>query len=208
MKFSVIVPAHNSGSYIRKCLESIKSQSFTDYELIVICDACTDNTKAIAQEYTNKVFEVDKRCSSAARNVGLDAAQGEWVLFCDSDDWYLHEFVFEQLAEKVGKENEDVLLFSLIWKHIGYGTIRSPKGTIYPHVANKCWKRSSIGETRFSESVKTGEDQDFFFKMTGKGIKMVEWDMPLYYYNYLFKGSKSESDHRTIETTKQYWSNH
>ena len=208
MKFSVIVPAHNSGSYIRKCLESIKSQSFTDYELIVICDACTDNTKAIAQEYTDKVFEVDKRSSSAARNVGLDAAQGEWVLFCDSDDWYLHEFVFEQLAEKVGKENEDVLLFSLIWKHIGYGTIRSPKGTIYPHVANKCWKRSFIGETRFSESVKTGEDQDFFVKMTGKEIKMVEWDMPLYYYNYLFKGSKSESDHRTIETTKQYWSNH
>jgi len=208
MKFSVIVPAHNSGAYIRKCLESIKSQSFIDYELIVICDACTDNTKAIAQEYTDKVYEINARCSSAARNMGLNKALGEWILFCDSDDWYLHEFVFEQLAEKVGKENEDVLLFSLIWKHIGYGTIRSPKGTIYPHVANKCWKRSSIGETRFSESVKTGEDQDFFFKMTEKGIKMVEWDIPLYYYNYLFQGSKSELDHRTIESTKQYWSNH
>ena len=208
MKFSVIVPAHNSGSYIRKCLESIKSQSFTDYELIVICDACTDNTKAIAQEYTNKVFEVDKRCSSAARNVGLDAAQGEWVLFCDSDDWYLHEFVFEQLAEKAGKENEDVLIFALIWRHIGYGTIRSPKGTIYPHTTNKCWRRSSIGDTRFNPGIKVGEDQDFFFTMLNKGIKMVEWDMPLYYYNYLFKGSKSEADHRTIESTKQYWSNH
>ena len=208
MMFSIIIPAHNSAKYIRKALDSVRDQSFKDYELIVVCDACTDNTKEIAQEYTTKVLEIDKHSSSAARNVALDIAKGEWILFCDADDWYLHEFVFEQLAEKVGKENEDVLLFSLIWKHIGYGTIRSPKGTIYPHVANKCWKRSSIGETRFSEGVKTGEDQDFFFKMTGKGIKMVEWDMPLYYYNYLFKGSKSEADHRTIEATKQYWSNH
>ena len=208
MMFSIIIPAHNSAKYIRKALDSVRDQSFKDYELIVVCDACTDNTKEIAQEYTDKVYEINARSSSAARNVGLNKALGEWILFCDADDWYLHEFVFEQLAEKVGKENEDVLLFSLIWKHIGYGTIRSPKGTIYPHVANKCWKRSSIGETRFSESVKTGEDQDFFFKMTGKGIKTVEWDMPLYYYNYLFKGSKSESDHRTIEATKQYWSNH
>lgn len=207
MKFSIILPAHNSAEYIRKALDSIKSQSFTDYELIVICDACTDNTKAIALEYTDKVIEINAHSSSAARNAGLDIAQGEWVLFCDSDDWYLHEFVFEQLAEKVGKENEDVVLFSLIWRHMGYGTIRSPKGTVYPHATNKCWRRSSIGRTRFSVDVLMGEDQDFYFAMANKGIKMVEWDMPLYYYNYLRGGSKSEQFNRSVEQTKQYWSN-
>lgn len=130
------------------------------------------------------------------------------MLFCDADDWYLHEFAFEQLAEKVGKEHEDVLLFSLIWRYIGYGKIRSPKGTIYPHVANKCWRRSSIGATRFPVKVRVGEDENFFLAMKAKRIKMVEWDMPLYYYNYLFEGSKSVGEQRTPEKTKQYWSNH
>jgi len=208
MMFSIIIPAHNSAKYIRKALDSVRDQSFKDYELIVVCDACTDNTKEIAQEYTTKVLEIDKHSSSAARNVALDIAKGEWVLFCDADDWYLHEFAFEQLAEKVGKEQEDVLLFSLIWRHIGYGKIRSPKGTIYPHVANKCWRRSSIGATRFPMEVRLGEDENFFLAMKAKGIKMVEWDMPLYYYNYLFDGSKSAGEQRTPEKTKQYWSNH
>ena len=51
MKFSVIIPAHNEESVISKALESIKQQSFTDYELIVVCDACTDRTKEIAEKF-------------------------------------------------------------------------------------------------------------------------------------------------------------
>ena len=207
MKFSVIIPAHNEERKIPVALQSIENQSFTDYEVIVICDNCTDHTKDIAREFGAKTIEIQGGCSAAARNAGLDIAQGEWILFCDADDWYLHEFVFEQLAGKVGKENEDVLLFSLIWRHIGYGPVRSPKGTIYPHVANKCWRRSSIGETRFP-LIKVAEDNGFFETMMSKGLKMVEWDMPLYYYNYLNPGSKSVSVGRSAEKTKTYWRNH
>ena len=149
MKFSVIIPAHNEQAVISRALSSIEAQSFKDYEVIVVCDACTDNTKEIAELYGAKVIQIDAHSSGAARNAGLDNANGEWILFCDADDWYLHEYVFEMLADKVGRENEDGLLFSLIWKNMGYGPIRSPKGTIYPHVSNKCWRRSSIGDTRF-----------------------------------------------------------
>ena len=63
MKFSIIIPAHNEEKHIRKALESIKQQSFKDYEVLVICDACTDNTKQIALEYTDKVWEVNCRKS-------------------------------------------------------------------------------------------------------------------------------------------------
>ena len=137
----------------------------------------------------------------------LNNAQGEWVLFMDADDWYLHEFVLEQLAEKVGRDEEDMLCFAIIWRYIGYGKIRSGKGTIYPHVANKCWRRTSIDNTRFSE-VDIAEDEQFFRDMLAKNIKIVEWDMPLYYYNYLADGSKSEKIGRTADKTKAYWSNH
>ena len=52
--FSVIVPEHNSAEFMRKGLDSIRDQSFTDYELIVVCDACSDNTAEIAREYTDR----------------------------------------------------------------------------------------------------------------------------------------------------------
>lgn len=209
MRFSIIIPAHNEESVISKALESIKQQSFTDYEVIVICDACSDKTAEIARNYGAKVIEVDAHSSGAARNTGLDVAQGEWVLFCDADDWYLHEYAFEILAERVGRVNEDVLVFSLIWKNVGYGPTRSPKGTIYPHVANKCWRRSTIGNTRFPTNTGViGEDACFWDKMTDKSIRISEWDMPLYYYNYLRPGSKSVQQGRTAIKTKNYWSNH
>lgn len=209
MKFSVIIPAHNEQAVISRALSSIEAQSFKDYEVIVVCDACTDNTKEIAELYGAKVIEIDAHSSGAARNAGLDNANGEWILFCDADDWYLHEYVFEMLADKVGRENEDGLLFSLIWKNMGYGPIRSPKGTIYPHVANKCWRRSSIGDTRFPTAKDVvGEDGVFFDRMMAKNIKLIEWDMPLYYYNWLRPGSKSVAQGRNPERSKAYWSNH
>ena len=209
MKFSVIIPAHNEQAVISRALSSIETQSFKDYEVIVVCDACSDNTKEIAELYGAKVIEIDAHSSGAARNAGLDNANGEWILFCDADDWYLHEYVFEMLADKVGRENEDGLLFSLIWKNMGYGPIRSPKGTIYPHVANKCWRRSSIGDTRFPTAKDVvGEDGVFFDRMMAKNIKLIEWDMPLYYYNWLRPGSKSVAQGRNPERSKAYWSNH
>lgn len=209
MKFSVIIPAHNEQAVISRALSSIEAQSFKDYEVIVVCDACSDNTKEIAELYGAKVIEIDAHSSGAARNAGLDNANGEWILFCDADDWYLHEYVLEMLADKVGRENEDGLLFSLIWKNMGYGPIRSPKGTIYPHVANKCWRRSSIGDTRFPTAKDVvGEDGVFFDRMMAKNIKLIEWDMPLYYYNWLRPGSKSTAQGRNPERSKAYWSNH
>lgn len=209
MKFSVIIPAHNEATVIGKALESIRQQSFTDYELIVVCDDCVDNTKKIAESYGAKVIEINAHSAGAARNAALSIVQGDWVLFCDADDWYLHEYVFEMLADKVGRENEDAVFFSLIWKNYGYGPVRSPHGSIYPHVANKCWRRSSIGATRFPASRESlAEDADFFNDMMAKDLKIVEWDMPLYYYNWLRPGSRSQVLGRSAAQSRAYWSNH
>ena len=207
MKFSVIVPAHNSERCIRKCLESIKNQSFKNFELIVVCDACEDKTAEIAREYTDKVIEINGKCDGLARNAGLDIAKGDWVLFMDSDDWYLHEFCFELLANEVGSHKEDVLVYSIIWKYVGYTKSRSKKGTLYPHCTNKVWKRSFIGDTRFPNKY-VANDAGFHEQMMAKHPKLYEWDMPIYYYDYLNGKSKSDDIGRTAEKTKQYWSTH
>ena len=97
MRFSIIIPAHNSENHIRKALESIKSQTFTDYELIVICDSCNDNTQKVAEEYGAITERVGFGRDGLTRNRGLAKAKGDWVLFMDDDDWWLHEYVLEQL---------------------------------------------------------------------------------------------------------------
>lgn len=188
MMFSIIIPAHNAAEYIRKGLDSIKSQSYKDYELIVVCDACTDNTEAIAREYADKVYSVPFHNEGKARNYGLDHATGEWVLWMDDDDWWLHEFVLEQLSQEV-PDAIDVLAFSFIFQTRGYAKPRSDKGTHWIAVWSKCWRRSFIGDTRFGTEFPS--DVNWNVRMMAKNPRIRDWDMPLYYYNYMRPGSQT-----------------
>ena len=77
MFFSVIIPAHNEENTLGKCLESIKAQSFTNYEIIVICDNCIDNTESVAMSYgVDKIIKGNFGNDGMARNAGLRKADG------------------------------------------------------------------------------------------------------------------------------------
>ena len=118
--FSVIIPAHNSEEYIGKGIQSIKDQRFTDYELIIVCDACTDRTEEIARGVADKVIVTDYGLDGMARNAGIEAAEGKYILFMDDDDWFLHEFVFEQIhAAMTTDPTMDVLLWSRLYLCFG-----------------------------------------------------------------------------------------
>lgn len=188
MMFSIIIPAHNAAEYIRKGLDSIKIQSYKDYELIVVCDACTDNTEEIAREYTDKVYPVPFHNEGRARNYGLDRATGDWVLWMDDDDWWLHEFVLEQLSQEV-PDAIDVLAFSFIFQTRGYAKPRNAKGAHWIAVWSKCWRRSFIGDTRFGAEFPS--DVNWNVRMMAKKPRIRDWDMPLYYYNYMRPGSQT-----------------
>lgn len=91
MKFSIILPCFNSKSYINKCVDSILSQSFSDYELIVIDDGSTDGTSQILDEYASTyphihVHHFSNAGVSIARKRGISLATGEYSIFVDSDD--------------------------------------------------------------------------------------------------------------------------
>lgn len=208
MRFSVIIPAHNSANYITKGLESIRNQTFQDFELLVPCDSCTDNTQEIAESYGAKTCVVNYGQDGQTRNAGLDMAQGEYVLFMDDDDWWLHEFVLGQINKKLeDNHNPDLLCFSFIWKGIKYASPRSNGNTLYPSVWNKCWKRFYIGDTRFDD-VYSISDYHFHLAMMKKPHTSIEWDMPMYYYNYLRPGSISHEMGRSYARTEEYWSKH
>lgn len=184
--FSIIVPEHNSEKFMRKGLDSIKEQTFTDYELIIVCDACEDNTVQIAQEYTDKVYEINEHCCGAGRNLGLEKATGEWVLFMDDDDWWLHDYAFEMLAKKLKQTKENILCFSFIFKGRGYA-----KCGLWDAIWNKVYRRSFVESKPFRfPLVPIADDSGFSADILPKASKTY-WDMPLYYYNYMREGSLS-----------------
>lgn len=189
MKFSIIIPAHNSAGFISRALESIAQQTYKDYELIVVCDACTDKTALMARQFTDKVYEVEYHRDGLARNVGIDAAEGEWILFMDDDDWWIHPFVLEDLNRELG--DEDVLAFGFVWHTQGYKSPRGNGGGYWIATWNKCWRRSSIGDTRFSD-VEYWSDIDFHRGMMNKPLKIKDWDEPMYFYNWMRPGSITE----------------
>lgn len=203
MRFSVIIPAHNSEKFISKALDSIKNQSFRDFELIVVCDRCTDNTKAIAESYGAKTIDVDYGRDGLTRNAGLDVAQGEYIIFLDHDDTILHEFVFAEVDKKLKTENNpDLLICSFVWHGVAYSKPLNNLGEPYVACWCKVFKRSFIGETRFSE-VYSVSDLDFYKLTMAKPHTQVLWDFPIVFYNYLCDGSISKAVHRTFDGTKK-----
>ena len=186
--FSVIVPEHNSAEFMRRGLDSIRMQTFKDYELIVVCDSCEDRTAEIAREYTDKVFEIQAKRCGFARNKGLDEATGEWILFMDDDDWFPDEYVFQTIAENVGKENEDILAFGFYWQ--GYGYRRNTPERMYTAVWNKAWRKEFIDRigARFPEDWLHSDDEGFS-RITHHRAKIAYLDANLYYYNFMRPGS-------------------
>ena len=185
--FSVIVPVHNSEEYMRKGLDSIRNQTFTNYELIVVCDACTDNTAEIAREYTDKVYEIDAKRCGFARNKGLDEANGEWILFMDDDDWFMDTMVFQTLADTVGKQDEDILAFGFFWK--GHGVKQNTVNHLWTAVWNKAWRKEFIDRigARFPDWIHS--DDEGFSRITHHRAKIAFLDQCLYYYNFMRPGS-------------------
>ena len=181
MKFSIIIPTHNAVEYLKRALDSVKIQTYTDYELIVVCDACTDNSAEVARGYGAIVYEVNNSNEGPTRNYALDRAQGEWILFIDDDDYWIHPYVLEMLAGRLS--NEDLLRFSFIWKGKGY----TQCGDWFA-CWNKCWRRSFIGDTRFGTTFPA--DEPFHRAMMAKRPVITDWDTPMYYYDYLRPGSQ------------------
>ena len=190
--FSVIVPMHNCAEFMRKGLEQIRKQSFQDFELIMVCDRCTDSTVEIAKayirpDYNDRVIEVDYGRAGLSRNAGLDAAEGEWILFADDDDWYL-DGAFEMIANAVrGRDGVDILAYGFTFR--GLGDRLQSNSKVYPAVWNKAWRREFIGEERFPDWIHT-DDLGFARKMHPKARFMFLYEV-LYYYNFMREGSVS-----------------
>lgn len=113
-KISVVIPVYNAVKYLRECLDSICTQSFSDWEIVAVDDGSTDESPAILDEYAARdgrvrVIHKANEGVSAARNDGLSAAVGEYVLFVDSDDW-VESGALQMYSDEASKVNADVVV--------------------------------------------------------------------------------------------------
>lgn len=113
-KISFIVPVYGVEKYINQCVDSILQQTYPDFELILIDDGSPDKCPAICDDYAGKdkrvrVIHKKNEGVSQARNSGIDAAQGEWVYFVDSDDW-IEKDACEKLMRDAEKTDADCIM--------------------------------------------------------------------------------------------------
>ena len=115
-KISVIIPVYNAEKYLAECLDTVLNQTFKDIEVICINDGSTDNSLKILKEYALKddrikIISISNKGCGYARRIALKETNGEYILFCDSDDKYLNNDVFYELYKKIKNTSVDLLLF-------------------------------------------------------------------------------------------------
>lgn len=202
-EWTVIIPTHNGADRIGVALQSIVSQCYdrNEVEIIVICDACEDDTHKVAEQYADVVVDVNHHNAGLTRNEGLERATGKWVLFMDDDDRWIHEFVLAQLHRYAEQDDFDVLCFAFWWSR-GIALPFDNAGTLFPNVWSKMWRREFIGETRF-RNIYPNDDEWFCRDMIAKKPRMSAVDCLMYYYDYMRPGSITDTEERKKNADKE-----
>ena len=212
MKVSVIVPVYNLEKYIGRCLDSLINQDFDRYEIIVVNDGSTDNTGKICDEYSDKydfVKTIHKSNGgvSSARNEGIKAAQGEYVMFVDGDDYVTSDYISTMYQCQI--EYPECLIVCNLWKktesscetHIPTDSEKSIyskrdyyilyKMGISGYSFNKIFDNKKLHSENiyFDKSLALGEDAVFVAKYFELCEGLVVIPKPLYYYCILPTGA-------------------
>ncbi len=204
-KVSVITPTYNVEPYIAQCIESVQSQSLTDWEMILVDDASTDGTVAVIERYLSdpriKLFRNDQnRGPGYSRNQAIDEAQGEWITMLDSDDWFapnrlerLVEFAetmqADMVADLIKAVAPDGKVLWINWSTFG----RSPNRARYysvqeviksnpsfkPLIRHQFLKEHQI---RFLTDIYNSEDYAFYIEILFRGAQLAVLPEPLYCY--------------------------
>jgi len=211
VKVSVIVPVYNVRDFLPACVDSIRAQTLSDYECLLVDDGSTDGSGALCDELAAgdsrfRVIHKPNGGLSDARNAGLDAAAGEYVFFVDSDD-RLFPNALKALIAKMQADNLDVAVGSVLLHDMRSGEERlfAPLSTPQPrnildelfNIAawNKLYRRSVFATRRYKKGIKF-EDVPVWADILFSGVKIGYVDETVYVYNVNREGS--------IVTTRDY----
>lgn len=216
MLISVIIPVHDSGPYLARCLDSVLSQTVRDWEVIVVDDGSVDNSFAIATDCLRKfpharLIRQENRGVSAARNLGLAVACGDWVSFVDSDDT-IHPDYFETMLRNA--EGTDCVVSGIRFLNGAQEERRSvppdvlwdvdahrEKGMAYlPYMTSsfaRLFKKSILvgNGICFNEQMSFAEDRDFNIEYLSCARRVRYISYTGYDYQTGIAGSLSKRNH-------------
>ena len=209
IQISVIIPVYNAESTLRRCLDSILAQTFTDFECLLINDGSKDRSGEICHQYASndsriRVFHQENSGPSVARNFGLNQAKGHYIVFQDSDDYLLDSDSYLKLITYAVQNKLDILRFdysvvdknenilsqkSLDKKFHLLGKVFSPAVLVKEAFCGEWFtvlcliKRSIIGNVRFNRRLTFLEDMDFYARLlTSENLRCGY--IPEHFYAY------------------------
>jgi len=201
--FSIIIPCYNQAHFLPDCLESLLKQTYSNWEAIIVNDGSTDNTYEVSKSYYSidsriRIIQKENGGLSSARNKGISEANGERLIFLDSDD-FLYENCLENIASIIRTVNDNCLI------KCGYSYISEDKQKIlsdvtvykkeslYPEILEGnigpchsiCISKQLVKSIGFfDESLKSVEDWDFWMRAIKAGATIEIIPDSLVYYRY------------------------
>lgn len=202
VKMTVIIPCYNGWRYMDRCLKSLENQTLLPYEVIIVDDCSTDNSYDYIKSYAEtsclkmKVFKNNKNSGPGeSRKKGIHEANGEYVMFCDCDDWYEEEYI-ELMVEKILTESAEVVICD---NYITYkdrkvvcGSVKNLIGANKHRIVALCYEslcrlaiKKKLFEDVYMPAVYNGEDAAVVPQIMAKARNICILDKPL--YNYYFR---------------------
>lgn len=199
---SVIIPVFNTGAYLGRCLESVAQNTYRELEIICVNDGSTDDSLEILRRFAardNRFRLIDKANGglSSARNTGMEAAQGEYVAFIDSDDW-VHPAYISMLLTPCVEQGVDLCICDYL-RTDGSEPLPAEPGAPQPrsisrhdwfslgnrrgYVWGRLYRRSLIDQMRFLESSRI-EDSEFNLRLLARSAEFRICYLPAVLYAY------------------------
>ena len=216
---SVIVPVYNKEDVLSRCLNSIKNQSYTYFEVLLVNDGSKDKSLPILKQYESnddRFHVVDKvnGGASSARNVGLDYARGEYICFVDPDD-YIESNYIERLYNAIQQADMAVCGYNRIYgdrnvtlekqkdykvsKELFLKKILLSENPGSGYCWNKIFKKTLVNDIRFDESIHYGEDAAFLYEIIKNNVLNSIYVCNEGLYNYVLNDNGLS---RTLDENK------
>lgn len=216
---SMIVPIYNVEKYLDACVKSLVEQTYRNIEILLVDDGSRDSSGEISDEWEKvdsriRVFHKENGGVSAARNLALQHAKGEYVFFVDSDDYIASDYV-EKMIAAMEKENADMSMckYYNVWQNMQRVEGRLPNKEMvlsveqyleglyvysghYSLMCNKAFKRELFDGVEFAIG-KRNEDARIMLQLVLKANKVVHVAKPLYYYRQR-QTSFTKSENREV----------
>lgn len=218
LKVSIIIPVYNASKTVKRLLDSIKIQTLTDFEALLIDDGSTDGSAKILDEYSDvdnrfKVVHKQNGGVSAARQIGIELAKGEYVIHADSDDW-VDQTMLEELYAKAENDDADIVICDFFSntdteqtlckqqpsKLKAESVLRELFQQLHGSCCNKLVRRACYNKynVRFPKGINHCEDLLFWAQLLQHTDVKVSY-LPKAYYHYVVNDN-SITRHFTHET--------